>query len=293
MNKKNKTALVVEGGGMRGVFSAGVLNSFGTLKFDPFDIYIGVSAGACNLASHLAGQNDRNYYIVKKYSATSRFISLPRFLSGGHYMDLDWLWGITIRECRLDLDNILRVTVNDKKEYIIVATSMVTGNPLYIIPDRENLEYCLKVSSSLPLLYRNITEVNGVKAADGGIADSIPVIEAYRRGAKRIVVIRSRHKYYVKRKSWFSFMYKALFLRYPVMAEAMRKRHERYMEAVNFINNPPEGVEVYEISPPENLKISRVTKNRKVLDETYLSGINSGKNFIKYEGNRMRGELNS
>jgi predicted patatin/cPLA2 family phospholipase len=103
MNKKKNSALVVEGGGMRGVFSAGVLNAFGTTGFDPFDLYIGVSAGACNLAAHLAEQHNRNYHVTTAYSATSRFINLLRFIRGGHYMDLDWLWDITIRNAGLTL----------------------------------------------------------------------------------------------------------------------------------------------------------------------------------------------
>ncbi|HQC20035.1 MAG TPA: patatin-like phospholipase family protein [Smithella sp.] len=92
----SKKALVVEGGGMRGVFAAGVLNAFGSAGFDPFDMYLGVSAGACNLASHLAGQNDRNFDIIERYSIDGRFINWGRFLRGGHLMDLDWLWEQTI-----------------------------------------------------------------------------------------------------------------------------------------------------------------------------------------------------
>ncbi|TFH42436.1 MAG: hypothetical protein E4G96_03460 [Chrysiogenales bacterium] len=93
----------LEGGGMRGIFAAGVLHAFGLASFDPFDIYIGVSAGACNLASHLAVQNDRNFDIMLRYSSTRNFISIRRFIMGGHLMDLDWLWETTIREYRLDL----------------------------------------------------------------------------------------------------------------------------------------------------------------------------------------------
>src|SRR5271157_4149427 len=189
---RKRSALIVEGGGMRSLFSAGVLNAFGDAKFDPFDIYIGVSAGACNLASHLAGQNSRNYDINTRYSSTSKFISPGRFLSGGHYVDLDWLWEITIREYRLDIKKIFRKLRIQKKEFIIVATSMETGAALYLRPGENNLEHYLKVSSALPILYRNILEIDSEKAIDGGIADSIPVMEACRRGATDITVLRSR-----------------------------------------------------------------------------------------------------
>ncbi len=103
MSKTGKSALVVEGGGMRSIFAAGVLHAFGKAGFDPFDLYIGVSAGACHLASHLAGQNNRNFDITLQYSLKSDFINIKRFLSGGHLMDLDWLWKQTITNYRLDL----------------------------------------------------------------------------------------------------------------------------------------------------------------------------------------------
>ncbi|MCL4468481.1 MAG: patatin-like phospholipase family protein, partial [Deltaproteobacteria bacterium] len=97
-NKPVKSALVVEGGGMRGMFTAGVLHAFGSAGFDPFDLYIGVSAGACNLASHLAGQNNRNYDINVNLSTTRDFINGWRFLRGGHFMDIDWLWDASMKE---------------------------------------------------------------------------------------------------------------------------------------------------------------------------------------------------
>jgi predicted patatin/cPLA2 family phospholipase len=281
MNKKKNSALVVEGGGMRGVFSAGVLNAFGTTGFDPFDLYIGVSAGACNLAAHLAEQHNRNYHVTTAYSATSRFINLLRFIRGGHYMDLDWLWDITIRECRLDLDRIFSRLKKGKKEYVVVATSIVTGLPLYLVPDKSTLEHYIKVSSSLPVLYRTILNVDSNPAMDGGVADPVPVIEAYKRGAKKIVIIRSRPSSYVKRKSHLSFLLPFIFRKYPGIAEAMKNRHRVYMEAVGFINNPPAGINVYEIPLPEGINISRTTKDLKLLEQVYMAGQRAGNHFIK------------
>ncbi len=281
MNKAGRSALIVEGGGMRGIFSAGVLNAFGTSGFDPYDLYIGVSAGACNLAAHIGEQHERNYHVTVEYSATSRFINAFRFITGGHYMDLDWLWDITIKECRLDLDRIFTRLGEKGKEYIVVATSLVSGGPLYLFPDRSNLEHYIKISSSLPVLYRNILKADSIPALDGGIADPIPVIEAYKRGAKRITVIRSRSAGYIKKAGSTSFLIPVIVRKYPGLAKALKERHRVYMEAVNFIKNPPSGVEVYEISPPEGLYLSRTTKNLKYLNAAYKSGINSGKDFIK------------
>jgi predicted patatin/cPLA2 family phospholipase len=279
-SKGNKSALVVEGGGMRGVFAAGVLNAFGSEKFDPFDIYIGVSAGACNLASHLAEQYDRNYDIIVKYSSTKRAINYRRFLLGGHLIDLDWIWDVTIRECRLDLKKIFNKLKKMNKEYLVVATSMDTGKALYLNPDEETLEHYLKISSSLPILYRTVLEINSEKVTDGGVADSIPVMEACRRGATDITVIRTRPSDYVKKDSSMSFLFPLLFRKYPHFAAAMKNRPALYRESVNFINHPPEGVRVNEIAPPSYLEVGRVTTDLDVIHAAYKSGIDYGKRFI-------------
>ncbi|HON79796.1 MAG TPA: patatin family protein [Spirochaetota bacterium] len=279
--KNNKSALVVEGGGMRGVFSAGVLHAFGEIGFNPFDLYIGVSAGACNLASHLAGQNDRNFDIIMRYSSTKQFINPLRFLRGGHYMDLDWLWDVTIREYRLDLKTIFTSLARDKKEFIVVTTSMNSGNVLYLRPDEETLEEYLKASSSLPVLYRTILKIDGEEVTDGGIADPVPVIEAFRRGARTITVIRSRPAGYIKKKERFGFLVSRYMKQYPGFVEAFRRRHAAYMEAVDFINNPPDGVVVHEITPDSTVAMSRTTKDKKSLSAAYQAGMKEGMNFFK------------
>jgi predicted patatin/cPLA2 family phospholipase len=277
----NKSALVVEGGGMRGIFAAGVLHAFGKASFDPFNFYVGVSAGACHLASHLAGQNDRNFDITLQYSLKSDFINIRRFLSGGHLMDLDWMWEQTIGNYRLDLNYLFNKLRSHNKDYIVVATSMETGSALYLRPDENTLEHYLKVSSSIPVFYRNILEVNGEKATDGGLADAIPVREAYRRGATDITVIRSRPSDYVKKQSPFTFILSIYFRKYPWLVEKFRKRAQNYMAAVDFIHHPPEGVRIIELAPPNDVDIGRTTQNEAVLRATYEIGIDYGNKFFK------------
>ena len=280
-NNNDKSALVVEGGGMRGIFAAGVLHAFGKAGFDPFDLYIGVSAGACHLASHLAGQNNRNFDITLQYSLKSDFINIKRFLRGGHLMDLDWMWEQTITNYRLNLAYLFNKLQTQNKEYIVVATSMETGNALYLRPDENTLEHFLKVSSSLPVFYRNILEVNGEKATDGGIADAIPVREAYLRGATDITVIRSRPSDYVKKQSHLTFILSIYFRKYPRLVEKFKQRASNYMASVDFIHHPPEGVRITELAPPNDVDIGRTTQNEAVLRATYQIGIDYGNNYLK------------
>lgn len=281
-NKNGKSALVVEGGGMRCIFAAGVLHSFGKAGFDPFDLYIGVSAGACHLASHLAGQHDRNFDITLRYSMTSDFINPWRFLRGGHLMDLDWMWEQTIRNYCLDLAYLFEKLRSQNKEYLIVVTSMESGQAVYLHPDENMLAHYLKVSSSLPVLYRNILEIDNEKATDGGIADAIPVREACRCGATDITVIRSRSAGYVKKHSRLAAAIFSLYFRkYPRLVEKFRKRAENYNASVEFIHSPPEGVRIVEIAPPDNIAIGRTTKNETPLRAAYETGIDYGNKFIK------------
>ncbi len=281
-NKNGKSALVVEGGGMRCIFAAGVLHSFGKAGFDPFDLYIGVSAGACHLASHLAGQHDRNFDITLRYSMTSDFINPWRFLRGGHLMDLDWMWEQTIRNYCLDLAYLFEKLRSQNKEYLIVVTSMESGQAVYLHPDENMLAHYLKVSSSLPVLYRNILEIDNEKATDGGIADAIPVREACRCGATDITVIRSRSAGYVKKHSRLAAAIFSLYFRkYPRLVEKFRKRAENYNASVEFIHSPPEGVRITEIAPPDNIAIGRTTKNETPLRAAYETGIDYGNKFIK------------
>ncbi|HNZ10702.1 MAG TPA: patatin family protein [Smithellaceae bacterium] len=283
MDHKKKSALIVEGGGMRGIFAAGILHAFGNKGFDPFDLYIGVSAGACHLASHLAGQNSRNFDITLRYSLSRQFINPWRFLKGGHLMDLDWMWEQTIKNYRLDLKQIKEKLQTQKKDYLIVATSMETGGPLYLHPDINTLEHYLKVSSSLPILYRKEMDVKGEKATDGGISDSIPVREALRRGATDITVIRSRSAGYVKKESPIVLaVFSWYFRKYPRLIEAFRQRADRYNAAVAFINNPPSGVCIAQLAPPAALEIGRTTKNEATLRKAYKAGIDYGNRFIEH-----------
>ncbi len=268
---------------MRGIFAAGILHAFGNKGFDPFDLYIGVSAGACHLASHLAGQNSRNFDITLRYSLSRQFINPWRFLKGGHLMDLDWMWEQTIKNYRLDLKQIKEKLQTQKKDYLIVATSMETGGPLYLHPDINTLEHYLKVSSSLPILYRKEMDVKGEKATDGGISDSIPVREALRRGATDITVIRSRSAGYVKKESPIVLaVFSWYFRKYPRLIEAFRQRADRYNAAVAFINNPPSGVCIAQLAPPAALEIGRTTKNEATLRKAYKAGIDYGNRFIEH-----------
>jgi len=263
-----KTALVVEGGALRGVFSTGILDAFLEARFNPFDFYIGVSSGASNLAAYLAEMIGRNKRIYSDYSLRPEFIDMARFLRGGHLMDLDWLWSTTIREIRLDLQRIYA----KRKPFIVVLTDVQTGEAVYRQTSAHDLEHILKASSAMPLFYRSCPIVDDRQMTDGGVADALPVSKAISLGAHRIMVIRSRKRDYVKRHDPFDCLMRCMIRRYPSLQLAITKRVWRYNSAVKLIRKPPDGVTIVEICPPENFRVSRLSQNHTILEEGYNQG---------------------
>lgn len=261
-------ALIIEGGGMRGVFAAGILDAFYEQKFDPFNLYIGVSAGACNLASHLAGQYKRNFRCYTDYMLRPEFISAGKYLRGGHFMDLDWFWDYVDKHDTLDRE---RATSLGNKKFLVVTTDIETGEALYTEAKSDILDDLLKGSSSVPVMYRNFVEVHGRRVTDGGVADSIPVQEAYRLGARRIMVIRSRPADYIKNSFVESRILPMIFSSHPALKKALQLREKRYMEAVEFIKNPPQDAEIIEVAPAE-IRTGRTTRNREIIENDYLQG---------------------
>ncbi len=275
------TALVVEGGGMRGIFAAGVLDVFMERGFDPFDLFIGVSAGACNLASHLAAQHGRNFRIYTRIMTRPDFISAKKFLRGGHYMDLDYLWDAIDAEDPLDIPAIVR----GRRDYLITATSVERAAPVYIAPTAGNCNDSLKASSSIPLLYRRFITVNGEALVDGGVSDPLPAREARRRGARTIVVIRTRPAAYVKKKGIENRVSSLATGRHPALSRAILGQAGTYGSCMDFILSPPADTRIFQVAPADALATGRTTQDVRTLTADYELGRKLGDGFIdRWEG---------
>jgi predicted patatin/cPLA2 family phospholipase len=266
--ERKDTALVVEGGGMRGVFSTGLLDGFLEHKFDPFHIYVGVSAGATSIAAYLADMHGRNRKIYTELSVGQEFMNLRRFLRGGHLMDLDWLWDVTISRMRLDLSRIY----GKNRPFLVGMTDVATGRAVYKETSADDLEQALKVSSALPVVYRGFPLIDGRPMTDGGVSDPIPVSEAIRRGAKRIMVVRTRSRDHRSRPDAMSCFVYWLLRRHPELQSTIRSHDRIYDETVALIRRPPDGVSIIEICPPESFRLGRFTRDVRALTEGYEQG---------------------
>lgn len=271
-----KTALVVEGGAMRGIFSAGILDAFSAQQFYPFDDYIGVSAGASNLAAYLAEKPKRSYQVYTDYCRRKEFKSLKRFILGGNLIDIDWLWEISEHQLPVDFSLIAK----RQRNFLITATNAQTGNAEYLSVDAKDIPTALKASSCMPLAYRQPVRLYNKQWVDGGVAESLPVKEAYRRGAKRIMVLRSNPQSYHKKPYKISKLLPFILSSYPQVAKRLQYRYKDYNQALQFIRQPPKDCQIIEVCPPETFSAGQFTLNLKVLDKAYQMGIAIGTQLI-------------
>ena len=260
---------------MRGIFAAGVLDAFLRIGYDPFDMYIGVSSGVLNLGSFIARQYERNYRIFTQIATQPQFMNPWRFVRGGHFMDLDWLWAQSVRE-PLDLDTAVSRLHQQKREFLMVATDVETGQPLYLHPTAENWRLYAKASAAVPVLYRDFVQIHGRVLADGGVSDPLPVLAAHQRGATHLVVIRTRPLDCHKSQEFSFRLAGQIFRRYPRFRQAFEEQYQHYLTAVAFLNAPPTGVTVQQIAPPKHMQTGRTTRDTAVLQADYADGYRLG-----------------
>ncbi|MCW8126375.1 patatin-like phospholipase family protein [Microbulbifer halophilus] len=268
----HRSALVVEGGAMRGIFAAGVLDAFIEVDHAPFDFAIGVSAGSTNLIGYLAGDWGRSRRVLLDHARRADFIDWRRALKGGHFCDVSWLWHASYKEVPL---NVRRYCDNGVPLYA-VTTSIHTGEARYLEVTAENMHEVFPASCAIPLFYRDFPRVNGEPMTDGGLADSIPVLRAYEQGARDITVVLSRPLGYRKREGSAPKLMKRFFHDHARLFEAVLERSQRYNRALDFIQSPPAGCRVTAIAPPEDFPVGRFTREPHLLERGYQCGRASG-----------------
>ncbi|HDM8126117.1 patatin-like phospholipase family protein [Vibrio harveyi] len=265
-------AIVVEGGAMRGVFASGVLDAFLEQDYKPFDFAIGVSAGASNLIGYLTDYPHRSINVITKLATSKRFFDPTRFLKGGDLIDVKWLFEESNRLYPVDEAKLF-----EGIPFLAATTNVNTGKADYYRVNRHNFHNAMEATTALPIAYKHTPCFSGGCYTDGGVADSIPVREAYRRGARDITVILSHPLAYEKKPVKTPWLMKKLFAEHPQMAEAMLRRSENYNESLDFIRNPPKDTHIRVIAPPDEFSVQRLSMRQSVLLEGYEMGLEAGR----------------
>ena len=275
-----RTAIVVEGGAMRGIYAAGVLDVFHEQRFHPFELAVGSSAGACNLASHLAGQYGRNRRCYTTLMSRPAFLDAWRFMRGGHWMDLDYLWAAFDAEDPLDCT----AAAANPTRFHVAVTDVDTGDAMFLEPTADDMSEVLRASSAAPVLFRDFVTVRGRRFADGGVSAPIPVEHAYRLGARKILVIRSRPWVFGGPSRLESVFAVAALRRHPGLVATFRRYREVYARSVAFLRSPPPDCKIVEIAPAQHLRTGRTTTDPAALAADYASGRAAGARGIRAWG---------
>lgn len=271
-----KTGLVIEGGGVRGIYAAGVLDVLLESELH-FDGVIGVSAGAIHGCSFVAGQKGRSIRYYKKYCTDKRFMSFWSLFTTGNIVGTQFCYyDLPERLDPFDYDAYQRA---DTKFYA-VSSNLETGKAEYIeITDMHNQIEAMRASASLPYVSR-IVEYDGKKLLDGGCTDSIPVKAFQKMGYARNVVILTRDDQYLK-KPENALMAKLFFQRkYPNFCKALLRRHRVYNRTVEEIRQMEAAGRVFVIRPSEKLVIDRMSKDPEEVQRVYDIGRKDAKASI-------------
>ena len=273
-----KKGLILEGGAMRGLFSAGVMDVMMENGI-VFDGAIGVSAGAAFGCNYKSKQPGRVLRYNTKYSKDKRYCSIRSLLKTGDLYGADFCYRELPEE--LDIFDVETYRANPM-EFYAVATDIETGNPVYHRCDSgagDDLEW-YRASASLPLVSR-IVEIDGLKLLDGGISDSVPLKFFENIGYDKNVVVLTQPKGYRKGKNSTVPLLKMKYRKYPKLIEGMKKRHDMYNATLEYVEKRENEGRVLVIRPEEKLPIKRVERDPVRLCEVYDMGRKVADGVIK------------
>ena len=267
--ENKKTALIIEGGGQRGVFSFGITDTFISRNFDPFDIYIGVSNGVAVLFWYLIRETDNNLDKML-YAAKGDYLSYKNLFIGKDILKFHQMYEDGKKMFKPSMEKIKNNLAG--KEYIAVVTDAIEANAEYYSFGDDEWMPKMIASGTLPLLVRTPSLINGRRKFDGGIADPLPAQKAYEMGAKKIIIIRTYEKKFRRKLKFENYLGALLSREYPKLRKALLEHDKTYNRALDFINNPPPDCEILQLCPPKKLKSKRDSKNIEILKADYKLG---------------------
>lgn len=267
-----KKGLVLEGGGVRGIYTAGVLDVFMENNIS-FDGVIGVSAGACHGCSYLSAQKGRSLRYYLKYCADPRFMSIRNWLTTGDLVGVQFSYH-DLPE-KLDIYDY-EAYKNCGTDFYAVCTNVESGEAEYIkITDMLGEIDYIRASSSLPYCSR-IVEIGSKKYLDGGCADAIPLGAFRKMGYEKNVVVLTRPESYVKKPESTALL-NLVYRKYPKFADTMKRRHEMYNQALELVKRLEADGDVFVIRPSAPLPASRIEHKPERVQATYDIGANDAK----------------
>lgn len=270
------SGLVLEGGGMRGVFTCGVLDCFMD-RGVRFPYTIGVSAGACNGLSYMSGQRGRAKFSNIDLLAKYHYIGLKYLLKKRNIMDFDLLFhDFPERILPYDYETYFHCP----ERYVMVTTNCLTGEANYFEEKRsaERVIDIVRASSSLPFVCP-IAYVDNIPMLDGGIVDSIPLLRARQDGFTNNVVVLTRNRGY-RKKIQGTKVPPFIYRKYPALRAAINRRSVLYNEQLELVERLEEAGEIMVIRPQRPIVVDRIERDIRKLTALYEEGYACAEQFL-------------
>ena len=273
-----KRGLVLEGGGMRGLFSEGFIDVM-QVEGITVDGMIGVSAGAlfgCNFKSHQVGRGLR---YNTRFKDDPRYMGWRSFITTGNFVNAQFAYHTMPME--LDVFDIPAFEA-DPTEFYLACTDIKTGKPVYQQIDHvedSTLEW-FRATGSMPIASTPV-EIDGMKLLDGGLVDCIPLQHFQEIGYERNIVILTRPKGYQKTPNKYKWLFKMWYPNYPQVAECMARRHEMYNAQLQYIEEQAEKGNVLVIYPDHPLEIGRIELDEPKLRAIYQHGREKAQSMLE------------
>lgn len=276
-----KTGVVDVGGGLRGIYACGVLDR--CLEDGiAFDVGVGVSAGAANIASYLAGQKGRNYRFYTEYSRRKAYMSLGNFLRRGSYIDMDYVYGELSRQHGEDpLD--YPTMAGSAAQMVVVATNALTGEPVYftkkdLAQDRYDP---VKASCSIPFVCRPYV-IQGVPYYDGALGDPIPIEKAFSMGCDKVVLLLTKPQDLRRTPEKDCFLAKRIQRKYPKAAAQLERRASHYNSGVDLALQYQKQGKLLIVAPDDTCGVDTLTRDREALKRLYQKGYQDGEKIAGF-----------
>ena len=274
----NKTGLVLEGGGMRGIFTAGVLDFFLEKNIN-VDNCIAVSAGACLGASYMSRQYRRGFDAIADHIDKKEYASFYNLITTGDFFHVDYSYRKIVEEFN-PFDN--EAYMKNPTVFQAVITNVRTGEPEYPhVKDAIKELIYIRASASLPFLSRMV-EIGGELYLDGGVSDPVPLKKSIENGNRKNILILTRDEKYRKKQSKLGKISAVRYRKYPKFVELMNTRYKRYNETLEYIYGLEEKGDIFIIQPEKPLNLGRIEKNREKLEKVYMIGYKEAEK--RYEG---------
>ncbi len=249
--------LVLEGGGMRGVYTAGVLEYFLEEQLH-FNYVVGVSAGASNAASYISRQKGRNEIVNIRFVKDWRYLGIRSFIKTKSAFGMDFIFD-EIPNKLVPFD--FQTFYNSGCKFLIGTTDCKTGKPTYFEKaDLDEKFTVLRASCSLPLL-SPIVNYKGYELLDGGLSDSIPIKKSIEDGNELNVIVLTRNKGYRKKPTKYIKLFEKKYKNYPLLVETIKNRYIKYNESIDFIEKLEREGKAIVIRPSKPLEVGRMERN--------------------------------